>query len=227
MFFESCLPIEEIARRGRQALSFGTLKPVGLVNPATGDIPHAVVQLRQDDLQENFYQIVGFQTRLKQGEQKRIFRKLPGLKNAHFERYGRMHRNTYINAPLILNRFFQMKTNPRIFFAGQICGVEGYVESIASGMACGIYAGRFLREEAMPELPRSTALGSLVHYITQSNWKEFRPTKFTFGLLPDGDGSGSESRGRGRRNMTKKRKKELKAQAALELLEQWKKQIDI
>ena len=134
--------MEEIARSGPQSLAFGPLKPVGLVDPRTRRRPFAVVQLRQDDLKKNFYQLVGFQTRLKHGEQKRIFRTLPGLENAEFERFGRMHRNTYINAPLILNRFSQSKMNNRVYFAGQISGVEGYVESVASGLLCGLFAAR-------------------------------------------------------------------------------------
>jgi methylenetetrahydrofolate--tRNA-(uracil-5-)-methyltransferase len=142
IFFDACLPVEEIARRGPQSLAFGPLKPVGLVDPRTQHRPYAVVQLRQDDLKKNFFQLVGFQTRLKHGDQKRIFRTLPGLENAEFERFGRMHRNTYINAPLIINQFSQCKKNSRIYFAGQISGVEGYVESVASGLLCGLFAGR-------------------------------------------------------------------------------------
>lgn len=183
--FEDCLPVEEIASRGEMTLAFGPLKPVGLINPKTGKQPFAVVQLRQDDLNKKFYQMVGFQTRLKWGEQKRIFRMLKGLENAEFERFGRMHRNTYINAPLIINEFFQTKTNKNIFFAGQICGVEGYVESIASGLLTGIFMYKFLKGEIMNKLPLTTATGSLVNYISHSDWKDFKPTKFSFGLLPD------------------------------------------
>ena len=134
--------MEEIARSGPQSLAFGPLKPVGLVDPRSGERPYAVVQLRQDDLEKKFFQLVGFQTRLKHGEQQRIFRTLPGLERAEFERFGRMHRNTYINAPLIINRFSQSKLQGRVYFAGQISGVEGYVESVASGLACGLFAVR-------------------------------------------------------------------------------------
>ncbi|MCP5052023.1 MAG: methylenetetrahydrofolate--tRNA-(uracil(54)-C(5))-methyltransferase (FADH(2)-oxidizing) TrmFO [bacterium] len=214
IFFEACLPIEEIARRGEQTLSFGPLKPVGLEDPKTGKRPHAVIQLRQDDLQKNFYQLVGFQTRLKWGEQKRIFRKLPGLENAEFERFGRMHRNTYVNAPLLLNEHYQCKFNPNIYFAGQICGVEGYVCSVASGLIAGLYAARQLSGKPLRDLPPTTANGSLLHYITRADWRNFKPTKFTFGLLPELNGGHP-------RKMKKRLKKELKAKTALEDLTKW------
>jgi methylenetetrahydrofolate--tRNA-(uracil-5-)-methyltransferase len=175
------------------------------------------VQLRQDDLQKNFYQLVGFQTRLKHGEQKRIFRTLPGLENAEFERFGRMHRNTYINAPLILDRFSRCKKNSRVYFAGQVSGVEGYVESVASGLLCGLFAVRDVLGLERPELPETTASGSLLAYIAHAGWQDFRPSKFTFGLLPEG---GVESR-------DKKRKKELKAERACEAMGQWIKRFAI
>jgi methylenetetrahydrofolate--tRNA-(uracil-5-)-methyltransferase len=216
MFFDACLPIEEIARRGEKSLAFGPLKPVGLMDPKTNRMPYAVIQLRQDDLKKNFYQMVGFQTRLKWGEQKRIFRKLPGLEKAEFERYGRMHRNTYINAPLIINKFYQCKTNPNIFFAGQVCGVEGYVESICSGLLVGIFASQRLLNQPLYSLPENTACGALVHYVSQSDWKNFKPTKFTFGLLPD-----VETDAQQRRKLRKKDKKESKAKVALESLAKW------
>jgi methylenetetrahydrofolate--tRNA-(uracil-5-)-methyltransferase len=216
MFFDACLPIEEIARRGEKSLAFGPLKPVGLLDPKTNQMPYAVIQLRQDDLKKNFYQMVGFQTRLKWGEQKRISRKLPGLEKAEFERYGRMHRNTYINAPLIINKFYQCKTNPNIFFAGQICGVEGYVESICSGLLVGIFASQRLLNNPLYNLPETTACGALVHYVSQSSWKNFKPTKFTFGLLPD-----VETDAQKRRRLRKKDKKESKAKVALESLAKW------
>jgi methylenetetrahydrofolate--tRNA-(uracil-5-)-methyltransferase len=211
VFFDACLPVEEIARRGGQSLAFGPLKPVGLIDPLTQRRPHAVVQLRQDDLKKNFFQLVGFQTRLKHGDQKRIFRMLPGLENAEFERFGRMHRNTYINAPLIINNFSQYKKNFQIYFAGQISGVEGYVESVASGLLCGLFASHALLGKPLSALPETTAAGSLLAYIANADWNDFRPSKFTFGLLGD---SGVESR-------DKKRKKELKAERACEALEQW------
>jgi methylenetetrahydrofolate--tRNA-(uracil-5-)-methyltransferase len=208
IFFDACLPVEEIARRGPQSLAFGPLKPVGLVDPRTQRRPHAVVQLRQDDLKKDFFQLVGFQTRLKHGDQKRIFRTLPGLENAEFERFGRMHRNTYVNAPLIINQFSQCKKNGRIFFAGQISGVEGYVESVASGLLCGLFAAQ---DEPADPLPDTTAVGALLAYIAHASWQDFRPSKFSFGLLAD---SGVECR-------DKKRKKELKAERACEALQQW------
>jgi methylenetetrahydrofolate--tRNA-(uracil-5-)-methyltransferase len=211
VFFDACLPVEEIARRGEQSLAFGPLKPVGLIDPRTQRRPHAVVQLRQDDLKKNFYQLVGFQTRLKHGDQKRIFRMLPGLENAEFERFGRMHRNTYINAPLIINDFSQYKKNSQIYFAGQISGVEGYVESVSSGLLCGLFASRAASGRPLSALPETTAVGSLLAYIAHANWNDFRPSKFTFGLLDD---CGVEAH-------DKKRKKELKAERALEMLEQW------
>jgi methylenetetrahydrofolate--tRNA-(uracil-5-)-methyltransferase len=211
IFFDACLPVEEIARSGPQSLAFGPLKPVGLVDPRSGARPFAVVQLRQDDLKKKFFQLVGFQTRLKHGEQKRIFRTLPGLERAEFERFGRLHRNTYINAPLILNRFSQSKRERRVYFAGQVSGVEGYVESVASGLACGLFAARDALGLERHELPETTACGALLAHIAQADWRDFRPSKFTFGLLPE---EGVESR-------DKKKKKELKAERAGQALEQW------
>lgn len=220
IFFDACLPIEEIARRGRQSLSFGPLKPVGLNDPRTGKMPHAVIQLRQDDLKKNFYQLVGFQTRLKWGEQKRILTKLPGLENAEFERYGRMHRNTYVNAPLIIDKYYRCKQQENLYFAGQITGVEGYVESISSGLLAGMFAARAVLKEPCYNVPEGTAVGSLLHYITCSDWQNFRPTKFTFGLLPEVDVK-FPRKGR------KQAKKEMKANRALEHLETWKKKSGI
>ncbi|MEN8153066.1 MAG: methylenetetrahydrofolate--tRNA-(uracil(54)-C(5))-methyltransferase (FADH(2)-oxidizing) TrmFO [Acidobacteriota bacterium] len=211
MFFEACLPVEEIARRGEESLSFGPMKPVGLKDPKTGKIPYAVIQLRQDDVKKKLFQIVGFQTRLTWGEQKKVFRKLPGLKNAVFERYGRMHRNTYINAPAILNTFYQSKKNENIFFAGQISGVEGYLESVCSGLISGINAVKLIRKEPLTPPPYDSACGSLIKYITESNWMDFKPSKFTFGLLPD-----IKIRGK-----SKREKKEIKAGFALRSLEKW------
>ncbi|MBN2345491.1 MAG: methylenetetrahydrofolate--tRNA-(uracil(54)-C(5))-methyltransferase (FADH(2)-oxidizing) TrmFO, partial [Candidatus Aminicenantes bacterium] len=165
--FSACLPLEEIARSGPRSLAFGPLKPVGLADPRGGPRPYAVAQLRQDDLKKRFYQLVGFQTRLTQGEQKRVFRTLPGLEKAEFERFGRMHRNTYVNAPLILDRFSRCRMNRRVYIAGQLSGVEGYVESVASGLLCGRFAaGDVLGREAA-EPPQTTAVGSLLGYITQ------------------------------------------------------------
>ncbi|MDQ1355023.1 MAG: methylenetetrahydrofolate--tRNA-(uracil-5-)-methyltransferase [Acidobacteriota bacterium] len=218
ILFDACLPIEEIARSGEKSLSFGPLKPVGLIDPRNGKMPHAVIQLRQDDLNKNFYQMVGFQTRLKWGEQKRIFTKLPGLEKAEFERFGRMHRNSYLNGPLIINKFYQCKLKSNLYFAGQICGVEGYVESISSGLAAGIFAAKAALNEARYNLPEITATGALIHYVSQAGWENFRPTKFSFGLLPDIPAAQMTS---GRGKVSKHMKKETKAALALETLKAW------
>ncbi len=183
-YFESCLPIEEIARRGRDTLRFGPMKPVGLKDPRTGRIPYAAVQLRQENLRADSYNLVGFQNHLKFGEQARVLNLIPGLENARFLRYGQIHRNTYINAPTLLNPTQQMKAHPHVLFAGQICGVEGYVESIATGLMAGINAAALATgNEPLPP-PRATAFGSLVHYITQAESKHFQPANITFDLLP-------------------------------------------
>ncbi|AZR72362.1 methylenetetrahydrofolate--tRNA-(uracil(54)-C(5))-methyltransferase (FADH(2)-oxidizing) TrmFO [Anoxybacter fermentans] len=183
-FFEGCLPIEEIASRGIKTLVFGPLKPVGLIDPRTGEMPYAVVQLRQDNLEGTLYNLVGFQTRLKWGEQKRVFSMIPGLSQAEFVRYGVMHRNTYINSPKLLKATLQLKKDPRIFFAGQITGVEGYVESAATGIIAGINALRLLRGEKPLIFPKETAHGALTHYISTSVQKSFQPMNMNFGILP-------------------------------------------
>jgi methylenetetrahydrofolate--tRNA-(uracil-5-)-methyltransferase len=183
-FFEMCLPIEEMARRGRQALAFGPLRPVGLRDPRTGQQPYAVVQLRQDNLAGSLYNIVGFQTNLRWGEQRRVFRMIPGLGQAEFMRYGMMHRNTYINSPVLLEPSMQWRTRPDLFFAGQIVGVEGYVGNIASGLLAGINVVRVLRGQALITLPQTTMLGALAHYVTHANPKDFQPMKANFGILP-------------------------------------------
>lgn len=182
-YFEGCLPIEEIARRGRHTLRFGPMKPVGLRDPRTGLRPYAVVQLRQENLRAGSYNVVGFQNHLKFAEQARIFHLIPGLENARFLRYGQIHRNTYINAPSLLTPTLQMKERPHVFFAGQICGVEGYVESIATGMMAGMHAATLALGGDPIAPPRATALGSLVHYITQASPKNFQPANITFDLL--------------------------------------------
>jgi methylenetetrahydrofolate--tRNA-(uracil-5-)-methyltransferase len=183
-YFEGCLPIEEIARRGHDTLRFGPMKPVGLKDPRSGKMPYAVVQLRQENLRADSYNLVGFQNHLKFGEQARVLRLIPGLENARFLRYGQIHRNTYINAPTLLTETLQMKQHPRIFFAGQICGVEGYVESIATGLMAGLHAAALAAggEPVLP--PPATAFGSLIHYITQADPKNFQPANITFDLLP-------------------------------------------
>jgi methylenetetrahydrofolate--tRNA-(uracil-5-)-methyltransferase len=183
-YFESCLPIEEIGRRGRDTLRFGPMKPVGLKDPRTGKSPYAVVQLRQENLRADSYNLVGFQNHLKFGEQARVLRLIPGLENARFLRYGQIHRNTYINAPTLLNEALQMKQHANILFAGQICGVEGYVESIATGFLAGINAAA-LAQGAIPiPPPRASAFGSLTHYITHADPARFQPANITFDLLP-------------------------------------------
>jgi methylenetetrahydrofolate--tRNA-(uracil-5-)-methyltransferase len=183
-YFEGCLPIEEIARRGRDTLRFGPMKPVGLRDPRTGKPPHAVVQLRQENLRADSYNLVGFQNHLKFGDQGRVLRLIPGLENACFLRYGQIHRNTYINGPTLLRDTLQMKFRPRILFAGQICGVEGYVESIATGLMAGIHAAALASGGEMVAPPRASAFGSLVHYVTQADAKNFQPANITFDLLP-------------------------------------------
>lgn len=183
-FFEGCLPIEEIASRGVKTLSFGPLKPVGLIDPKTGRRPWAVVQLRQENAEGTVYGLVGFQTRLKWPEQKRVFSMIPGLEKAEFVRYGQIHRNTYINSPKLLKVTLQMKDNPNLFFAGQIIGVEGYVESAAAGIIAGINAARFLKGQEMLVLPKETMLGALLDYVANSPEKDFQPMNAIFGIMP-------------------------------------------
>ncbi len=183
-YFESCLPIEEIARRGRDTLRFGPMKPVGLIDPRSGKRPYAVVQLRQENLRADSYNLVGFQNHLKFGEQARVLSLIPGLEHARFLRYGQIHRNTYINAPSLLTPTLQMKTHPHVLFAGQICGVEGYVESIATGLMAGVNAASLASGTVPVPPPRASAFGSLVHYITQADSKNFQPANITFDLLP-------------------------------------------
>jgi len=183
-YFEGCLPIEEIARRGRDTLRFGPMKPVGLTDPRTGKMPYAVVQLRQENLRADSYNLVGFQNHLKFGEQARVLRLIPGLENARFLRYGQIHRNTYINSPALLRETLQMKAHPNLFFAGQICGVEGYVESIATGLMAGMHAAALVRGLPVLPAPRATAFGSLTHYVTHAEPKNFQPANITFDLLP-------------------------------------------
>jgi methylenetetrahydrofolate--tRNA-(uracil-5-)-methyltransferase len=183
-YFESCLPIEEIARRGRDTLRFGPMKPVGLKDPRTGRMPYAVVQLRQENLRADSYNLVGFQNHLKFGEQARVLRLIPGLENARFLRYGQIHRNTYINSPALLRGTLQMKEHPRVLFAGQICGVEGYVESIATGLMAGMHAAALALGGEIAPPPRASAFGSLTHYVTRADAKTFQPANITFDLLP-------------------------------------------
>jgi methylenetetrahydrofolate--tRNA-(uracil-5-)-methyltransferase len=209
--FEGCLPVEEMAERGRETLAFGPLKPVGLIDPKTGKQPFAVVQLRQEDRFKTLFNLVGFQTRLKHEEQKRVFRMIPGLEKAEFVRLGSIHRNTFIDSPRLLGESLRLKSLPNLFFAGQITGVEGYMESAAMGLLSGINAHRYAN--GMPALipPPTTAMGALVHYITHSLAVPFQPMNINFGLFPPLSG---KSRGR--------QKRLLFAERALRDLEEWK-----
>ena len=186
-FFEGCLPIEVMAHRGVDTLRFGPMKPVGLTDPATGRRPHAVVQLRQDNLAADHFSLVGFQTQLKWGEQRRVLRMVPGLEQAEFVRFGMIHRNTYINAPAVLQDTWQVRERPGLFLAGQLSGVEGYVESAASGLMAGLHAAALVRGETPRALPRTTALGALAHYVSHASPANYQPTNIAFGLLPSED----------------------------------------
>ena len=183
-FFEACLPIEELARRGRDTLRFGPMKPVGLTDPRTGRRPYAVVQLRQENQRADSYNLVGFQNHMRFGEQARVFRLIPGLEQAEFLRYGQIHRNTYINAPALLTPTLQLRAEPRIFFAGQISGVEGYVESIATGLVAGRHAAELALGETTRPFPRETAIGSLCAYVSGADPRHYQPANITFDLLP-------------------------------------------
>jgi methylenetetrahydrofolate--tRNA-(uracil-5-)-methyltransferase len=215
-YFESCLPIEELARRGRDTLRFGPMKPVGLVDPRTGRMPWAVVQLRQENLRADSYNLVGFQNHLKFGEQARVLRMIPGLENATFLRYGQIHRNTYICAPRVLTATLTMREHGRVMFAGQISGVEGYTESIAMGMLAGQYAAAMVRGEDPAAAPRATALGSLVNYITRADAKDFQPANITFDLLEPLD-EATRKKVKGKRERHK-----IVCERALAVFEEWR-----
>ena len=184
-YFEGCMPVEVMAERGRKTLLFGPMKPVGLEDPKTGKRPYAVVQLRQDDAAGTLYNIVGFQTHLKWGPQKEVFSLIPGLENVEIVRYGVMHRNTFINSPTVLAPTYQLKARPNLFFAGQMTGVEGYVESAGSGLLAGINAARLAKGEEPIIFPAETALGSMARYITEAPAKHFQPMNVNFGLFPE------------------------------------------
>jgi methylenetetrahydrofolate--tRNA-(uracil-5-)-methyltransferase len=184
LFFEACLPIEELARRGRETLRFGPMKPVGLINPRSGHRPYAVVQLRQENLRAASYNLVGFQNHMRFSDQARVFRMIPGLENVEFLRYGQVHRNTYINAPALLTPTLQLRARPGIFFAGQISGVEGYVESIATGLVAGTNAAELAAGRALRPMPRQTAIGSLCAYVSGADARNYQPANITFDLLP-------------------------------------------
>jgi methylenetetrahydrofolate--tRNA-(uracil-5-)-methyltransferase len=214
-YFEGCLPIEELARRGRDTLRFGPMKPVGLRDPRTGKTPHAVVQLRCENLRADSYNLVGFQNHLKYGEQARVLRLIPGLESARFLRYGQIHRNTYIESPRLLNQTLAMKEHPRLLFAGQISGVEGYTESMATGMLAGLYAARRSLDLPVVPVPRGTALGSLVNYITRADVKHFQPANITFDLLEPLE---EETR---RRVRDKRERHRLQCERALATFDAW------
>ncbi len=214
-FFEGCLPIEELAERGRETLAFGPLKPVGLIDPKTGKQPFAVVQLRKEDRFEKLYNLVGFQTRLKYEEQKRVFRMIPGLENAEFVRFGSVHRNTFIDSPRLLNESLQLRKFPNIFFAGQITGVEGYMESTAMGLIAGINAYRYSKGMDKIFPPQTTAIGALIQYITHCTTVPFQPMNINFGLFPTING---KAKGR--------KKRILIAQRAIKEIEEWKSKYD-
>jgi methylenetetrahydrofolate--tRNA-(uracil-5-)-methyltransferase len=184
IFFEGCMPVEVMAKRGRDTLLYGPLKPVGLINPKKGEQPYAVVQLRKDNKEGTLLNMVGFQTHLKWGEQKKVFGLIPGLENAEFVRYGVMHRNTFINSPQVLLPTGQLRAKPNVFFAGQITGVEGYVESTAGGLVAGLNGAQLALGKETVTFPLETAIGSLMHYITTAEGKNFQPMNINFGLLP-------------------------------------------
>ncbi|HEX3940875.1 MAG TPA: methylenetetrahydrofolate--tRNA-(uracil(54)-C(5))-methyltransferase (FADH(2)-oxidizing) TrmFO [Acidobacteriaceae bacterium] len=215
-YFESCLPIEELARRGRDTLRFGPMKPVGLRDPRSGKIPWAVVQLRSENLRANSYNLVGLQNHLKYGEQARILRLIPGLENASFLRYGQIHRNTYINSPRVLTETLALRAHPGILIAGQLSGVEGYTESIASGMLAGLYAAEAAHGREPLPVPRGCALGSLVHYITHADPQDFQPANITFDLLLPLE---EELRKRVR---DKRERHRMQCERALEEFERWR-----
>ena len=185
--FEGCMPVETMAKRGKETLLFGPLKPVGLELPETGETPYAVIQLRQDNKDGTLYNIVGFQTHLKFGEQKRVFSMIPGLENAEFVRYGVMHRNTFINSPKLLNKYYQTLKNEKIFFAGQITGVEGYIESASSGLVAGINIANHILNKQKVDFTNNTAIGALAHYISENSQGDFQPMNVTFGIIAPSD----------------------------------------
>ncbi|MCM3881188.1 MAG: methylenetetrahydrofolate--tRNA-(uracil(54)-C(5))-methyltransferase (FADH(2)-oxidizing) TrmFO [Vicinamibacterales bacterium] len=188
-FFEGCLPIEVMAHRGEDTLRFGPMKPVGLTDPRTRRQPYAAVQLRQDNLAGDHYSLVGFQTQLKWGEQARVLRMIPGLERAEFVRFGMVHRNTYINGPTVLHETWQTRANPSLFFAGQISGVEGYVESAASGLMAGLNAASLVRGQGLSAPPRSTAIGALAFYVSHATPHDYQPTNITFGIMEPPSGA--------------------------------------
>lgn len=215
MYFEGCLPIEELARRGVDTLRFGPMKPVGLIDPRTGKRPYAAVQLRRENLMAESYNLVGFQNHLRFPEQTRVFRLIPGLEKAEILRFGRIHRNTYICSPGLLWSTLQARNNPELFFAGQLCGVEGYIESIATGLLAGINAARLIQGREPSSPPNGTACGSLVHYVANAGSAPFQPVNISFGLLSE---TAAEP---GSRIRDKKERHCVQVQEALSRLDQW------
>src|SRR5687767_13776858 len=232
-FFEGCLPIEVMAHRGRDTLRYGPMKPVGLPDPRTGRVPYAVVQLRQDNIAGDHFSLVGFQTQLKWGEQARVLAMIPGLEHAEFVRFGMVHRNTYINGPTVLRETWQTRQRPDLFFAGQISGVEGYVESAASGLIAGRNAAALVRGEEPSAPPRTTAIGALGYYVSHADPRNYQPTNITFGIMPappaipsavpgapkPGTGEGGRKTNRG--NSKRADRKTVTSERALAALEDW------
>jgi methylenetetrahydrofolate--tRNA-(uracil-5-)-methyltransferase len=214
-FFEGCLPIEVMAHRGRDTLRFGPMKPVGLVDPRTGRPPYAAVQLRQDNIAGDHFSLVGFQTQLKWGEQARVLTLIPGLEQAEFVRFGIVHRNTYINGPTVLRETWQTRARPDLFFAGQISGVEGYVESAASGLIAGRNAAALVRGEEPSTPPRTTAIGALAYYVSHANPDNYQPTNITFGIMP------APEPPPGKRKLNKADRKQATSERALAALDEW------
>jgi len=216
-YFEGCLPIEVMAERGIETLRYGPMKAKGLIDPRTGKEPYAVVQLRPENAERTLYNMVGFQTKLKYHEQERVFRLIPGLERAEFARYGSIHRNTFVNAPKVLTPYLQLKNYPNVFLAGQITGVEGYVESTAMGLVAGINAYRLIKGKDLVIPPPGTAIGSLVHYLQSSNPKHFQPMNINWGLFPEI----SE-----KRKLKKEEKVRALVERALKALEDWQRELD-
>src|SRR6478672_2267864 len=227
-YFEGCMPAEEMAKRGRETLRFGPMKPVGLVDPRTGREAYAVVQLRQDNLAGEHYRLVGFQTQIKWGEQARVLRMIPGLEQAEFVRFGMVHRNTYINGPTVLAETWQVRKHPSIFFAGQMSGVEGYVESAASGLLAGMNAAALATGHAPSAPPRTTAIGALAYYVSHAEASHYQPSNITFGIMEPMEvrPGHSQTAGQGKkpRTMSKLDKKLAIANRALEDLAVWMRQ---
>jgi len=225
-FFEGCLPIEVMAHRGRDTLRFGPMKPVGLIDPRTGREPYAAVQLRQDNLAGDHFSLVGFQTQIKWGDQARVLRLIPGLQQAEFARFGMVHRNTYVNGPDVLAETWQVRARPTLFFAGQMSGVEGYVESAASGLLAGLNAAALTKGEPVSALPRTTAIGALAYYVSHANPAHYEPSNITFGIMPplavrEPQGHPEHGRGVEKAPKGKKQRNEALAARALADLQTW------